>query len=119
MLPALQTSLAGLLSAGNRAKVAAENIVSASAAGANAVEASDSMSARRAYNAGGKTPPQVSTTQLSDRADFLNSQGVGPELAPELAKSIVDLKLAAQAYKANANAIRTADEALSSFIKEL
>jgi flagellar basal body rod protein FlgC len=120
MLSALQTSLTGLLSASNRAKLAAENIVRASSAGTNALEATDVVSAGKAYgdavvigsNPSNSPPPPAYGPVNQKISTESDSQ-------PGIVESIVDLKLAAQAYKANATAIRTTDETLSGFIKEI
>jgi len=126
MLSALQTSLTGLLSAGNRARIAAENIVRASAAGANALEATDIVSAGKAYGEAVIIGSNPSNSQTSSPYGPGNQQAsTGPDGQPGLVESpglvenIVDLKLAAHAYKANAAALRTENETLGRFLEDM
>lgn len=123
MLSAIQTSLFGLLSASSRARLAADNIVRAGAQAANAVEAGDVASGRRAYGEaavlrGDGTGVQPPTGAARGYGPPKNEDRAAMEPAPPLAQSMVDLKLAAQAYKANAVALRTADEMLGSLVED-
>ncbi|RMF09539.1 MAG: hypothetical protein D6763_07595 [Alphaproteobacteria bacterium] len=120
MLSAIHTSLAGLLSAGTRARDAADRIVQATARDAQVVDAATAAAGRRAYGeavvlgGNGREPgptkgynaPVTSPAAASDPAD-------------ELVHGLVDLSLATHAYKANTAALKTADETLGQLLDDL
>lgn len=70
---------------------------------------------------GGLLAAGASARQASDRvvqATLPVSSPGDQARAPDLARSIVDLKLSAHAYKANAVAVRTANETLGTLLDE-
>lgn len=114
MLSALQTSLSGLLSASNRAEAAADKIVKATARGS---EAATAAAGHRAYGdaviLGGGAKPQTPGSYTGNGAPPANDPST------DLVNGIVDLTLAAHAYKANAVALKTADETLGKLLDDL
>ncbi len=119
----IKTGLSGLVAASSRLQVSANNIVNANSVSPTGsfADAARVYQPQRAINtplAGGgvKTstatlsPPQVPVfapdSPLSDGNGFVNIPNVS------LAEEIVQLKIAAQAYKASATVIRTADALL-------
>ncbi len=85
MLPAIQTSLSGLMRSSDQAAKAASNVVRATV-----------------------PPPEPTPSSTPPSAPI-----------PSVEQSMVDLTIASHGYKANAKALRIADETLGKFLDEM
>ncbi|MFZ5609674.1 MAG: flagellar basal body rod C-terminal domain-containing protein [Pseudomonadota bacterium] len=124
----LHNALAGMANASTRLNEAAKNIVQAAARGASGVDArqgafipsgpgvqASATPARRRDKAG-----EDNTGVRGDvRGQAVAAEAGGLRYVPSLAEEIVQLKIAASAYKANAALVRTADEILQTTIDSL
>lgn len=128
MISAIKTSVAGLLSASNDARLAAERVVRGSARTSGPPEASVATNGARAYNNALNNQGPNNQGGTGNGAGMpLNAPFVGqpdgpgygaPDPDQDMIRGMVDLTLAKHAYKANATALRAADEALGSLLDD-
>lgn len=122
MFEALQNAASGMLSSADRAALAARNIVMAAQNQSSdySADQSDVTRGNTAYQIASRGGPS-GVTPASGRSGALSSfSGMPSDLlgAPKpLEEEIVNLKIAVQAYRANAAVFRTASETSGSLLK--
>lgn len=101
MLSLISGSLAGLYDATSRAERAAQRIIAATGQASAALDAEAWHNGARAYGA---------AAARSGGGQPLQRPFLPPATDTDLIQGLVDLRLAAHAYKAGAAVVRTADE---------
>lgn len=105
MLSLISGSLAGLYDAASRAAEAAQRILKATGQASAVLDADALQAGSRAY--GAATAPY---SPQNGGGRPLRQPFLSPDPDTELVRSLVDLRLAAHAYKASATVLKTADE---------
>lgn len=124
MFDALQNAAAGLLSSANRAAIAAQNVVVAaqsqfSAAGTDSADLTRGNTAYQLAAQSGNISRRLPTSgwhssSFSGMADLPNDFQNPPK---SLEEALIDLKIAAQAYKANAAVFRTINKTTGTLLE--
>lgn len=117
------TALNGLIASSSKLQESASRIVKAGARSSEFLlpEASESLTATKAYNSSNETT-NSSPNGLNSRSSLVNLSAAelgGDNETFSLAEEVVQMKVAAQTYKANINVIKTAMEMEDDMIKSL
>ena len=129
MISAFTSAVSGMRAASVRVAVAGENIANLQSSGAidQATQAYSGYKPKQVQQSSGPGGPQTTVTTKSpgfipvynpDHPDA-NADGLIGQPDINLAQNIVDLKIAQNAYEANARVLRTASEMSGALIKAL